>query len=353
VKRGETIGRNDGRQTRVLVVDDDDDFRGALRAALIDLGYTCVAAKAGDEAWWLHRSIRFDVVICDWMMPGMDGLELCRRIRLHSGDRYTYLILMTGLADKAHVVQGLREGADEYLTKPFDLDLLQARLVSARRVIDHERKLFTRNALLQRNGERAFQAARADALTRLGNRLRLDEDLAALAGRASRYGHRYSLALSDVDHFKRYNDRYGHLAGDAALRRVAEAMHESLRAGDVLYRFGGEEFVAILPEQALADAAIAMERVGAAVARLRIAHEDNRPFGVLTISTGVAELVLNSGSSQEDWLRRADVALYRAKRQGRNRVIRDQRDAGRTVTPVPGASCTRVAVQSGKVRARS
>jgi diguanylate cyclase (GGDEF)-like protein len=343
---------NQARRLWVLVADDDEDFRAAMQETLVELGCVCVTAKDGEEAWRLQCAMRFDVLVCDWMMPGMNGLEVCRRTRRLTGETYTYVILMTGLADKAHLIEGLREGADEYLPKPVDVDELHARLASARRVIEHDRQLCTRNARLVRESERAFLAARADPLTRLGNRLRLDEDLAALAARASRYGHRYCAALCDIDHFKRYNDTYGHLAGDEALRRVAQAMQRSLRAGDALYRFGGEEFLAILPEQSLNEAAIAIDRLGATVASLRIRHEENAPFGVVTISAGVAELVLESGASHEDWIRRADTALYRAKAEGRNRVVLARReDEG---TPVPGASCSRLAaahVAGSSVRA--
>jgi diguanylate cyclase (GGDEF)-like protein len=147
--------------------------------------------------------------------------------------------------------------------------------------------------------------------------LRLKEDLEPLEGRAARYGHRYCAALCDVDAFKAYNDCFGHLSGDDALCQVAPAIQAHLRSGDTLYRYGGEEFLAILPEQSLAGAKIGMDRVRQEVEKLGIRHAPVAPGPFLTISVGIAEL---GGGAVDDWLRRADAALYRAKSLGRNRV---------------------------------
>jgi diguanylate cyclase (GGDEF)-like protein len=296
---------------RILVVDDDEIVRQALAQALRELGFDCASARNGFEALDLQRVKPFDIVLCDWLMPGMDGLELCRRIRRHDKDAYTYFIFVTGLVDQAHVVEALRGGADEYITKPVNLEELRARLVPAVRITLANRLLRKQNATLRRGSERSFKAARVDPLTEVGNRLRLREDLEALLARASRYGHRYCLALCDIDWFKHYNDHFGHLAGDAALRRVAESIEHSVRRGDTVYRYGGEEFVVILPQQSLTQAAAVMDRVRERVERLG-----------LTISIGIAELS-EAEASPDAWLERADKALYRAKANGRNRVELD------------------------------
>jgi two-component system chemotaxis response regulator CheY len=259
------------------------------------------------------------VILSDWQMPGMDGLELCRRTRVSENEGgYTYFLFMTGFKDKEHFIRGLEAGADDYQTKPIDLDELRARLASARRVVSLYRKLAVQNAALRRDSQASFRIARIDPLTQVANRLSMDEDLKVLWSRVGRYGHRYSMAICDIDRFKAHNDRFGHLAGDEVLRHVAQAIRGSLREGDGLYRYGGEEFLALLPEQSVSEAAIVMDRVRLAVARLAIptAHDGQ----VVTISAGIAELDRTLDGSVDDWIHRADEALYRAKAAGRNRI---------------------------------
>jgi diguanylate cyclase (GGDEF)-like protein len=295
---------------RVLVVENDGISRRALAKAVTMLGYSCVTACDGVEALEIHHSHRCDVVLSDWRMPRMDGIELCRRIRNADDEsNYTYVILLSGYDDKEHFVRGMEAGADDYHTKPVDLDELRARLVSARRVIGLYRTLADKNARLRRDSERSFSFARIDPLTQVANRLRLNEDLRSIWARAKRYDHAFCAALVDLDDFKRYNDRHGHLAGDDLLRRIAQTMSRQLRGGDTLYRYGGDEFLVILPEQALSAAAQAMERLRAAVEELE----------TITVTIGISELGV-ADTDPEIWLRRADAALYRAKARGRNRV---------------------------------
>jgi two-component system, cell cycle response regulator len=305
---------------RVLVVDDDPDSLAALEQAIKLLGHPVEGASNGAEAWEKHCARPAHVIVSDWSMPHMSGVDLCRLVRANADTEYVYFALMTGYGDKAHFLEGMRAGADDYLTKPLDLEELEARLLSATRVVTMQRTLSRQNAMLAEQSDLSFKAARVDTLTESGNRLRLREDLESLEARASRYGHRYSAALCDIDLFKQYNDTYGHLAGDTALRLVASAIAGALRQGDTLYRYGGEEFLVILPEQSADEAARVMDRVRIDVEGLAIAHQAS-DVGVLTISVGVAELRVGSGSgSQDEWLQRADAALYRAKRSGRNRV---------------------------------
>jgi diguanylate cyclase (GGDEF)-like protein len=316
----------------VLVIDDDESVREALRSAVEDLGYACAAAADGLEAWRLCRQGHFDVVLCDWLMPRMDGLELCRKVRVQCSETeaYTYFILVTGLADKAHLVRGLREGADEYLTKPIAVEELDARLKSAARVVALNRRLVEKAGRLRYDSQRVrlasahtLQIARIDPLTQINNRLGLDADLSTAMAHAKRYGHKYSVGICDVDLFKRYNDTHGHLAGDEVLVRVAEAMKQALRAGDGIYRYGGEEFLVLLPEQTLEAGGAVMDRLRCGVERLGIPHESNLPARVVTVSAGVAEFDACVDVSTKDWLARADGALYRAKGHGRNCVALD------------------------------
>lgn len=307
---------------RILVVDDDAESRELLASRVARAGHACTTAADGAEAWAKQRTQPADVILCDWKMPRMTGIELCRLVRSTPAPEYTYFVFMTAFNDKAHFLEGMRAGADDYLTKPVDREELEARLLSATRVIAMQRALVLRNVALRNESEASFKAARVDSLTKSANRLRLREDLDALQSRASRYGHHYCAALVDLDLFKGYNDTYGHLAGDEALRRVAGAMDAALRKGDTLYRYGGEEFLIILPEQAITEAGRVLERVRRDVEALAIPHTLSST-GVLTISVGIAELGF-AGGSCDDWLRRADAALYNAKGLGRNRVAIDE-----------------------------
>jgi two-component system, cell cycle response regulator len=306
---------------KILIAEDDAVSRMILRRSVERFGHECLVAGDGEEAWELYReNSEVDVIISDWMMPGMDGLELCRTVRGEVRDGYTYFIFLTALGDKEHLLIGLEAGADDYLSKPLDRDELQVRLISAYRVTQLHRRLAIQNEELERLNGRLFEQSRNDPLTHLGNRLRLNEDLDVLQARAQRYGHSYSVALCDVDSFKAYNDHYGHLAGDEVLKRVAEAIAHQRRSGDTAYRYGGEEFLVILPEQTLEVATGAADRLRKAVEELRIPHEANEPPGIVTLSVGVAAISTGQHTDADELLKQADAALYRAKNAGRNRV---------------------------------
>ncbi len=303
----------------VLVVDDEQDCRDGLQAAVRSLGHSCSVARNGAEAWEMYAATRPDVILSDWKMPGLDGLQLCQKIRAEDSARsYTHFIFVTGNGDKAHFIHGMRAGADDYIAKPVDLDELEARLAVAGRIVALHGQLRERNSSLRHDSERANVEARRDPLTKAFNRLALEEDLEALAARASRYGHGYCAALCDIDQFKAYNDHFGHLPGDEVLRRIARSIQGALRRGDVFYRYGGEEFLVILPEQSLPEASLVMNRVREGVEALEILHSPDaeRPF--VTISAGLCLLNTAGRESIGDWLQRTDTALYAAKAHGRN-----------------------------------
>jgi diguanylate cyclase (GGDEF)-like protein len=300
----------------VIVVDDDRTSRAVLEDAIVQLGHRCRVAVDGQEAWEMHQARRADVIISDWQMPRMDGVELCRRTRVaEAGTGYTYFIFMTAFGDRAHFLRGMDAGADDYQTKPVDLEELEARLVSAGRVLAVHRKLAESNSKLRRDSQASFRVARLDPLTKIANRLQMAEDLETIWSQSARYGRHYSAAICDIDWFKKYNDAFGHLAGDDVLRRVAAAIRCALRQSDSLYRYGGEEFLVVLPEQSAEDARLAMDRVRRAVEELGIQTDDGR----VTISVGVAELG-SADTTLDAWIGRADRALYAAKARGRNRV---------------------------------
>ena len=304
---------------RILIAEDDAVSRVVLQMSLAHLGHRCVSAIAGDEAWNIFKaSPDLDVVISGLMMPGIDGLELCRRIRAYSGrrDGYLYFIFLTAFADKDHYVMGMDAGADDYLTKPLDLVQLRACLSVASRVISLQKSLLEQKKQLERINRVLVEQVRQDPLTRLGNRLSLRENLAALQYRTERYGHSYCAGLCDIDSFKALNDRYGHLVGDQALQRVAKAIAGHCRGGDAVYRLGGDEFLLLLPEQTLPTAFTATNRVRRSVEALAIPNGAE----VITVSIGLAELVRGQQKTAEVLIEEADLALYEAKRRGGNRV---------------------------------
>ena len=303
----------------ILVADDDATSRLITHVALRSLGHECHTVSDGAQAWDAFRSRRPDVVISDWMMPGLTGLQLCRDIRSDPSGHYPYFIMVSRQGALDEILEGMSAGADDYLVKPLDPDDLQARLVAAARVTALHRQLAHQRIELEGLNRDLADVARRDPLTGLGNRRALEEDLALLEARVSRYGHTYCVALLDIDHFKSYNDSYGHQAGDEALRTVATELKDQARSGDAFYRYGGEEFLCIFPEQSLATATQAVQRMRLGVAQLAIEHSDNPP-GVLTVSAGVAKLDSDQTRSMSEVLKEADDALYRAKDLGRNRV---------------------------------
>ncbi|MEW6638497.1 MAG: GGDEF domain-containing protein, partial [Actinomycetota bacterium] len=206
---------------------------------------------------------------------------------------------------------------------------LQVCLISAARVTALHRRIVAQRRELEQLNAELFEQARRDPLTDLGNRLLLNESLEEIMAQSERYARRYCAILFDVDHFKSYNDLYGHLAGDEVIKRVALAATENFRKADSVYRFGGEEFLALLPEQSLESAVVAAERLRLRVQELAIPHEGNDPPGVVTVSLGIAELRTGAQKAAQTLLKEADEALYRAKNSGRNAVAVYER-------PLPG-----------------
>jgi two-component system chemotaxis response regulator CheY len=305
---------------RILIAEDDPASKLLVLKSAEKLGHDCVQTENGAQAIELLQETRPDVMIGEWSMQGLDGAELCRKVRALSPEKYTYLIV---LIDPAQRLGALESGADDYLLKPLDRAELEARLAIAGRVSALFRKQHEQNVLLERVNKEMYEDGRRDALTRVGNRLRMFEDLETLAGRAERYGHGFSVALFDIDDFKKYNDTCGHAAGDDTLRSVARTLANHSRSGDMTYRFGGEEFLVVLPEQALEGAVIAVERRRRAVEVLAIPHPARGADGIVSVSAGVA--ALEAGDRAIDGLlQRVEEALAFAKHAGKNRHATDQ-----------------------------
>ena len=301
----------------VVVVDDDPLVRLVLARAVTSLGHVSLPVETGQAALEVVERKPVDVVISDWMMPGMTGLELCQRVRAREAIEYVYFILVTALDDSEHAQAGIAAGVDDCLGKPLRLFDLRLRLMVAERVTALHRGLAERQRGLERTNVEVAATARLDALTGLGNRLKMTEDLEILRSRRDRYHQPFGVALFDIDHFKSLNDAAGHLAGDKALRRVATVIRRELRAADMAYRYGGDELLVALPS-GLRRVAAAGERIRKAVEDAAIPHPGRpSPGTVLTVSVGVA----GAEGDVETLLLAADAALYRAKMQGRNRMV--------------------------------
>lgn len=293
---------------RILIAEDETIQRRLLESLLTGWGHEVVVATDGSQAWtMLQGENRPELTILDWMMPGMDGLRVCAELRKDLSQPYIYIVLLTARDRKQDLVQALEAGADDYLVKPCDAQELKARLKAGKRILDLQEQLVSANRTLQ------FQATH-DSLTGLLNRRAIVEILQKELARAQREREAVSVILVDIDHFKKINDTQGHPAGDAVLCQLSQIMTSSVRSYDSVGRYGGEEFLIVLPG---CPSELATER--AEQVRLRLGEPSSDPSkNRITVSMGVA--AAHGPIKMEKLLSRADDALYRAKRNGRNRV---------------------------------
>lgn len=290
----------------VLIVDDERINRAAL-AELLQAECRIVLAKDGASALQrVAEETEISLILLDISMPGMDGYEVLRQLRMDTRTADIGVIFVTGQTEEQDEERGLLLGAADYVSKPIRPAIVRAR-------VRNHLKL----ALQRRELERLSQQ---DALTGIANRRHFDEALAWACRRSARTDEPLGLAMIDVDHFKQYNDHYGHGAGDDALRKIARTLAGAARRPyDVAARYGGEEFVLLLPS--VADFENALEQLRQDVLGLGIAHSGSATAGVLTISCGGIVARGTHAASPETLLRRADSLLYQAKRAGRNRVV--------------------------------
>lgn len=305
---------------KILIAEDDAFIRGVLVNTLREWGHEVVETRDGLEALPAIALSKAKFVIMDWNMPGVDGIELCRRVRCLDEQGYVYVVFLTVKDSRVDVIQALEAGADDYMSKPFDPLELRARVRTGERILELERRLLAENDGLQVRNEELKELVTVDPLTGVGNRRALLQSLERAHHRFSRYGETYGIAMCDVDHFKSYNDGFGHMAGDRALRSVSDALKGALRTSDEIFRFGGEELLVLTPKQTPGGMATFGERLRRSVEELRIEHPKSAT-GVLTVSCG---LTIADGPDArgrwEDVLQRADQALYAAKSGGRNTV---------------------------------
>jgi two-component system, cell cycle response regulator len=305
-------------QIDVLIVEDDLISRNLLARTLTSLGYTIVEAGNGQQAWDILQTKNIQMVITDWIMPEMDGLELTRNIRSSQKfSGYVYIVILTGRQGIDNIVDGLDAGADDYLAKPFSPKELSARLKIGQRILDLERRL--RGAR-----EQMRILAMHDELTGIWNRRAFYNHAITILDHAARENHPTSLILIDIDHFKRVNDGYGHLVGDQVLKMVADTLKDNLRPYDRVGRWGGEEFIVLLPTTPKNTAAEIAERLRQSISdqRHKIRGHSEADFEQLgvQVSLGVASVVDYKKLSLDELVGRADSMLYRAKNEGRNRV---------------------------------
>lgn len=296
---------------RILVAEDEPTQLLLLRRLLTKWGHDVVVARDGEEAWFaLTGDSPPNLAILDWIMPAMDGLRICQELRKLPGKEYIYILILTARDHKKDLVEALEAGADDYLTKPFDSQELKARLHAGKRILDlHEQ-------LLQANRNLQFQASH-DALTGLLNRGAILQALFNEFARSRRERKPVGIILADVDHFKSINDIYGHTAGDVVLRHVGQTTCSVVRTYDSVGRYGGEEFLIVVPG---CDAAAARKK--AEEIRVTVSGEAIQTTGTLAIAVTVSMGVISvcAPTDYQEVVDAADVALYRAKREGRNRV---------------------------------
>jgi two-component system, cell cycle response regulator len=292
---------------KILVVEDDIIQCRYLQTILIQTNHEVEIAGNGEEAWQrLQEDAQLRIVITDWMMPALDGVGLIRRVRAIDWLHYTYMILLTGKDSHTNLLAGLQSGADDYLAKPFDRDELMARLKIGERILGLEarlQELATHDTLTGLLNRRAFCAAAETELIR-----------------ASRTGEAVSFILMDLDRFKTINDRYGHAVGDQALCLAANTLLEHRRPYDLVARWGGEEFLIMLPNVALPEAYNVAERMRISLAAIRLPLPEGKVVKFRASLGASSTMPPGAPYLLETLIQRADQALYRAKAAGRNRI---------------------------------
>lgn len=301
---------------RILIADDDPISRLALETKLAEWGYDVTACANGAEALRAMQGAGApEMAILDWIMPDLDGLSICKELRKQAQEPYIYILVLTVRDRKQDLVAALEAGADDYLAKPFDPNELRARLWAGRRILGLQQELIASRDALR------IQASR-DPLTGLWNRGAILNLLRQEMDRARREHSPLSVALADLDLFKQINDTYGHLTGDEVLRQITAALQQNMRAYDAIGRYGGEEFLIVLPGCDEAAARQTCERLRACVEQLPISIEPvpGRTKTIrVTLSLGLASAPGERLADSDTLIRQADGALYQAKKAGGNR----------------------------------
>ncbi len=294
----------------ILIVD-DEPINIEVLASILESEYEVVFATNGAQALELAATTRPDLVLLDVVMPGMDGYEVCTQLKSNKATAGIPVIFATALGDREAETRGLELGAVDYVTKPINPPTVRMR------VRNHVELKQARDKLLE--------LATTDGLTGLANRRRFDDRLDEECRRLQRSRAHLSLIFLDIDHFKAFNDTYGHPAGDNCLRQIGFVCMEAMRRGsDLAARYGGEEFTCILPETDAAGATMVVENIAAGIARLALPHSQSSVSPQVTASFGVFTVTASAQFGAAKLLSAADQCLYRAKREGRNRIIAEE-----------------------------
>jgi diguanylate cyclase (GGDEF)-like protein len=305
----------------ILIADDDIITQKMIQKMFTRKGYPVVSVSDGSEAWKMLQKRYFPIVITDWHMPKMSGIELCHKIRENKFPGYVFTILLTSRDTKSDIIEGLEAGADDYLTKPLDYHELTARLKAAERILSLERSLKETNDSLKKALEEIKLLSITDSLTGAYNRRYMLEYMEVELKRSKRYNHSFSFIMCDLDHFKSVNDTYGHEAGDQVLIEFVKSLKEVIRDDlDLVFRYGGEEFAVVLPVTNISEAKILAERLRTHIEKKNIHILDKTiqitaSFGIYGYEPG-----MNQDLTIKTIINAADKFMYRAKSNGRNRV---------------------------------
>ena len=302
---------------KILLVEDSATLRFAMRNFIVEAGHIALMAKSGEEALQLLETTPVDMIIMDVEMPGLNGFETTRLIREWLGGHWLPIIFVTGRNEDESYQEGIEAGGDDYLIKPVSAMILKAKIRALERITEMRDQLNQLNAELE-------ALSQLDSLTQTYNRRTFNE----MAGQqwllATRHKHSMSLLMIDVDHFKLYNDHYGHPAGDVCLQKISHTIGSCLhRPYDLLGRYGGEEFIVLLPEADCAGALRVAQGITIALEKLALRHEISPTHHCVTVSIGGVSSARTVSNSLEDLIKHADRALYKAKRSGRNRALID------------------------------
>jgi two-component system cell cycle response regulator len=309
----------------IAIVDDDAAIRRLLNFYMTRAGYETIECATGEEARHMLSTAAWDLAILDRRLPDMDGVVLAHELKSDRNLRARYVIMLTGEDDQEAKVEGLELGADDYITKPFQYPELLARIRAGKRIVELQKELIDANKRLE-------LLSITDGLTRLYNHRYFQDELSRAFEESQRYDRPLSLAIVDIDFFKKVNDTYGHAVGDEVLKCVSNVFRESVRATDLVARYGGEEFAVMMPETELDDAMTFAEKIRSIV-ESTIAATQAGPLKV-TVSIGVSAAPRTKARSAKELVVHADKALYRAKKAGRNRVEAEKRrDVDRPTKP--------------------
>lgn len=295
---------------KVLIAEDNAVSANILKKNITDWGYEVILARDGEEAWLALNKEEIKLAVLDWMMPGVSGIQLCQKIRENNHEDgnqdYTYIILLTAKDEQKDLIKGFSAGADDYITKPFQHLELKARLTTGKRIVDLQKQL-------------REQASR-DVLTGLWNRKQMHRILAKEINRSSRDGLPTAISMIDIDHFKAINDKHGHRIGDTVLQETAAILKKSIRSYDEICRYGGDEFLIILPNCDSVKVFSVAERLRQNIGRTKI-PTDAGPLRITLSFGAVSNDSDRMDHTAENLIVAADAALLQAKKMGRDRVV--------------------------------